>query len=100
MAYNSGTKYSGGKNQVAGGMASKPVATTTTGKKESLFSTGLFVKKDDAGNPVEGATLASVQIKEAVTLPAGSWINLYQNEPKTPKHPEFSIKVNPGKLKA
>lgn len=99
MAYNSGTKYSGTKNQQAGGTPRTGAAVATTGKRESLFSTGLFVKKDDAGNPVEGATLASVQVKEAVTIPAGSWINLYQNEPKTAKHPEFSIKVNAGKLK-
>jgi len=96
MAYNSGTKYSGTKNATGTGAAR---AGATRAKVAPLFSTGLFVKKDDEGNPVSGATLASVQVKETVTLPAGSWINLYANEPKTPNHPEFSIKVNPGQLR-
>lgn len=94
--YNSGTKYSGNKNAGApvGSTGTKPVSTTA--KVENLFSTGLWLQE-------KGPALASVQVKEDVTFPAGSYINLYQNsadEKKTAVHPDFKITVRPGKLKA
>lgn len=90
--YNSGTKYSGNKNAQAP-VAAKAAAATT--KVENLFSTGLWLQE-------KGPALASVQVKEDVTFPAGSYINLYQNsaeDKKSAAHPDFKITVRPGKLK-
>lgn len=92
MAYNSGTKYSGNKN--ASAPAPKAAATATTEKVENVFTTGMWVQE-------KGPALASVQVKEDITLLAGSYINLYDNRAskKTEQHPDFKITVRPGKLK-
>lgn len=92
MAYGS-TKYSGNKN--AG--AAAPKGTTggsATTKVENLFSTGMWVQE-------KGPALASVQVKEAITIPAGAYINLYDNrdDKKSDAHPDFKVTVRPGKLK-
>jgi hypothetical protein len=51
------------------------VAGTMTQKKDSVFRTGLFKPKfDDAKN------VAEVLVKEAITIPAGSRIKLYEVE--------------------
>lgn len=93
--YNAGTKYSGNKNATG---AATPVAAkaASTVKVENLFSTGLWLQE-------KGPALASVQVKEDVTFPAGSYINLYANaaeDKKSAAHPDFKITVRPGKLKA
>ena len=90
--YNTGTKYSGNKNQSVAPVAK--VAATTSTAAETLFSTGLWLQE-------KGPALASVQVTEDVTIPAGSYINMYDNREskKTDKHPDFAIKVRPGKLK-
>lgn len=83
-------KYSGNANRTA------PVqqGSSTTGKKDAatVFKTGLFKSEG-------GKTLASVQVKEDITIPAGSYINLFENEQKTEKHPMFTISVRTGVLK-
>lgn len=97
MAYNSGTKYSGQKNQPVAG--TKAVANTgaaaATTKVENLFQTGMWLQE-------KGPALASVQVKEDITIPAGAYINLYDNrgDKKSDAHPDFKVTVRPGKLKS
>lgn len=97
MAYGS-TKYSGNKNAApAAGTASKGGTTAGAGaggKVENLFSTGMWVQE-------KGPALASVQVREDITIPAGSYINLYDNreDKKSEAHPDFKVTVRPGKLK-
>lgn len=95
MAYNSGTKYSGQKNQAAVAPRTGAASTgTTVAKVENLFQTGMWLQE-------KGPALASVQVQEDITIPAGAYINLYDNrsDKKTEKHPDFKVTVRPGKLK-
>jgi uncharacterized cupin superfamily protein len=95
MAYQSNaaaksTGYSGNKNRV---QTPAPVSSgTTAAKAETLFKTGLWKKEG-------GKSLASVQVKETITIPAGSYINLFENDKKSDSHPDFSITVREGVLK-
>ena len=96
MAYGNTSakpKYSGNSNKGAG----LPVRTTGADRTdkpaaETVFKTGLFKSEG-------GKSLASVQVKEDVMIPAGSYINLFENEQKTEKHPPFTISVRTGVLK-
>lgn len=74
MAYgNSGTQNRNNQKPVVQKTAA--VAGTMTQKKDSVFRTGLFKPKfDDAKN------VAEVLVKEAITIPAGSRIKLYEVE--------------------
>lgn len=89
MAYQSNTKYSGKSNQAA-------TTATTSGatKTAALFTTGLWAQE-------KGPAMASVQVKEDVTIPAGSYLNVYDNRDskKTATGPDFRITVKAGKLK-
>lgn len=97
MAYNttSRTGYTPANRQAAALPASKAAAGTTTASKEALFSTGLFAPKSD-----KTKSIGSVQLKEAVTLPAGSYINLYTVENGGENKPVFRIQVREGVLKS
>lgn len=65
------------------------------GKSVIIFSTGLF-KPDREGVKA----LASIQVKEDITIPAGSYISVYHNEvKKSPTSPDYRLMVKPGKLK-
>jgi len=66
-------KYSGNANK--SNTAAAAPAKQTRKTEDEVFSTGLFAGKP--GSPM----VASVLIKEDVTIPAGSYINLFQNEP-------------------
>jgi hypothetical protein len=94
MAYNSGTKYSGSANRGATA-ATAATATKAAGKVENIYQTGLWAK--------EGAkSLCSVQVKEDVTIPAGSYINIFANaaeDKKSETSPDFKLTVRPGVLK-
>lgn len=101
MAYGqSGNRPQGPQNSNTGTQRSntavqKSVGATGAAKStEALFSTGLFA-------PREGSkSVATVQLKEAVTIPAGSYINLYQSEAKSDKSPIFRMQIRAGELKA
>lgn len=74
-------------------------ATTDAGgvkaPRKKLFSTGLF-----APNKEGVKSLGSVQVKEDVMIPAGSYINLYENDKRTSdKAPIFNISVTEGVLR-
>lgn len=105
MAYTSNTKYSGGNNRAVA--TGKPAfagksAGSKGAKVENLFSTGLWTQEG-------GISLASVQVRETITIPAGSYINLFQTEDdyraqkmqENPdaKVPDFRMTVRPGVLK-
>jgi hypothetical protein len=91
MGYNSSVKYQGNGNK---SVSNKPVAAE---KKASstLWSTGLFSSDK---------SMATVQVREDITIPAGSYINIYQNEAgaKTQSGkdaPPFKLTVKAGVLK-
>ena len=71
---------------------SKPVASTGSGS-EVIFSTDLFAPDSD-----KSKALGTIKTKEAVTIPAGSYINLYEvTDRKGEKSPNFRLQVRPGK---
>lgn len=73
----------------------KPAVSSTSDRPKAILSTGLFTPTKEGVKAV-----GSVQLKEDVTLPAGSYINLYVNEDrKSDSSPAFKIQVTPGKLK-
>lgn len=78
--YNSGNR--GGYNNQKPSYAGTPART----KDENVvLSTGLF--KSEEGKK----SIASVQVKEDVMIPAGSYINLYKGE--NSKHPNITYLV-------
>lgn len=71
-------------------------STAATGTKKAIFRTGLF-----SPNKEGVKSIGSVQLKEDVTLPAGSYINLYENtDRKSDTSPAFTVSVTEGKLKS
>ncbi len=80
----------GSKPSYAGNAVDKK---QTDAEKGIVFSTGLF-------KPEKGMAVGSIKIKETITLPAGSYLNLYQNEPKSPKSPVYRIQVKTVQKKA
>ncbi len=96
MAYQSSKPAVAGK--FGSTRAATPAAGTLAGKtpRKKLFSTGLF-----APNKEGVKSLGSVQVKEDVMIPAGSYINLYENDKRTSDtSPVFNISITEGKLKA
>ena len=98
MAYNASKTYSGNQNRTPAATSTKAVAPTmksaSGAKVEDIFRTGLWAQEG-------GKSLATVQVRQDITIPAGSYINLYQTdaEHKTEKSPDFKITVRPGVLK-
>lgn len=70
--------------------------TQSAGSKtasSALYSTGLFAPDGDRSKAV-----GTVKVKETITIPAGSYINLYENERrKGDKDPVFKLQVRAGK---
>lgn len=88
MAYGRGNNVSSNNNRTVGG------SSAGQKKTEAIFSTGLFA-------PREGSkSVATIQLKESVTIPAGAYINLYSVDQKTEKSPIFRMQVRPGQLKS
>ena len=71
-------------------------STQSAGSKtasSALYSTGLFAPDGDRSKAV-----GTVRVKEAITIPAGSYINLYENDRrKGDKDPVFKLQVRAGK---
>lgn len=102
MAY--GQQNNNSKGGYANNRTAAPAATTAATaaahsdkpKVEAIFSTGLFAPTKPGVR-----SMGSVQLKESVTIPAGSYINLYPNDkPTSDKSPAFRVVVTPGNLKA
>lgn len=73
--------------------------TTEKVYKEPLYKTGLFKSNREGVR-----SMASVQVKKEITIPAGSYINLYSVDDKSnfqdpSKAPDFSIQITEGTLK-
>lgn len=84
--------------QMRGTKAVAPATKATTGtgeKREYILSTGLF-----APTKAGVKSLGSVQVKESVTIPAGAFINLYENDNRTSeKQPVFRLTIAEGNKK-
>lgn len=91
MAYQ--TQSRGNYSAPRRDFGSKPAQAGATQRKV-ILSTGLF-----APNKEGVKSLANIQLKEDVVLPAGSYINLYPVEKKGDKSPVYRIQVTEGKLK-
>jgi hypothetical protein len=89
-----------GNNNARGSFATRtpskqPEAPAQTERPADLFRTGLFVPDREGVS-----AMASVQVKEDVMIPAGSYITIYKNDDKkSEKSPDFSLVVKPGKQK-
>jgi hypothetical protein len=69
---------------------SSSTSTSMKGEvKKALLSTGLFAP--DEGSKTKAA--ATVRVKEAVTIPAGAYINLYENDRTDGKGPIFKLQI-------
>lgn len=71
-------------------------SNTSAGSSSSnaLYSTGLFAPDGDRSKAV-----GTVKVKEAITIPAGSYINLYENDRrKGDKDPVFKLQIRAGKV--
>jgi hypothetical protein len=65
-----------------------------TASASSLYSTGLFAPDSDRSKAV-----GTVKVRETITIPAGSYINLYENDRrKGDKDPVFKLQVRAGKV--
>lgn len=92
MAYgnNNRSTFSGNRTAAAGTTATKAKSPGV------VLSTGLFAPDREGSK-----ALATVRVKEAVTIPAGSYINLYENTKKSSdKSPLFNIQVRQATKKA
>lgn len=70
--------------------------TVSKSKIEALVNTGLFAPEE--GSPSKA--IASVKLKEEVTIPAGSYINLYENDRrKKDSDPVFKLQIREAKKK-
>lgn len=59
-------------------------------KAEPLLSTGLFAPDKES----KSKAIGSVKVKEAITIPAGSYINLYENDRrKSDTDPVFRLQI-------
>lgn len=80
------------RNPVSNGNFSKTAAAPVSGgdKVEALLSTGLFAPDKDS----KSKAIGSVKVKEAITIPAGSYINLYENDRrKSDTDPVFRLQI-------
>lgn len=61
--------------------------------RKKIFATGLF-----APNKEGVKSIGSVQVKEEIVIPAGSYLNLYEADRKSDTHPVFTLSVTEGSL--
>lgn len=93
MAYNQSQGNRGNFRQPqAASSAPRPAAAGD--RPKAIFSTGLFAPTKEGVK-----SLGNVQLKEDITLPAGSYINLYPVERTKDSSPVYKIQVTPGKRK-
>lgn len=73
------------------------VASGAKTKREKLFSTGLFAPTREGVK-----SIGSVQVKEDITIPAGSYLNLYEADSSRYEGnaPAFNLTVTAGALKS
>ena len=82
MAYVS--RNSGSNNQ----QRNTPAMSSGDSSKTAILTTGLFAPENS-----KSKAIGTIKLKEAVTLPAGSYINLYEVDRKGDKSPVFRLQV-------
>ena len=87
MAYVPRNSGSTGNSFKPSAVVQKEAGSST--KSDALFSTGLFAPDKEGSK-----ALGTVKVKETITIPAGSYINLYENDRrKTDKDPMFKLQI-------
>lgn len=95
MAYNnSGNRPAYGTQQRSGNGSQQQGAKVSVGKT-ALFTTGLFRPDSE-----KSKALASIRVKEAVTIPAGSYINLYTVDEPKENGPTHRIQIKESSVKS
>jgi hypothetical protein len=96
MAYGTNQQRSsyGNSNSNNSKAAASAGAKSSGQKREVIFRTGLFAPTKEGVKAI-----GTVQVKEDVTIPAGSYLNLYESDKKSEKSPAFSLSVTPGQMK-
>jgi hypothetical protein len=93
MAYVPRNSGSSTGNMARSASTQQQSAGTSKTASNALYSTGLFAPDGDRSKAV-----GTVRVKEAITIPAGSYINLYENDRrKGDKDPVFKLQVRAGK---
>lgn len=99
MAYQNNGGYNKQQQAAAPRAPMARPAQTQTGatktKRDVIFATGLFSPNKEGVKSV-----GSVQVKEDVLIPAGTYINLYANDKVDGKGPAFKLQFTPGQVKA
>lgn len=90
-SFGASTNKPGSSNAMG---SAKKTGTATT-KREVLFTTGLF-----APNKEGVKAIGSVQLKEDLNIPAGSYVNLYAADEIVEGKPVYRIQMTPGVLKS
>ena len=93
MAYNNAAPRPAFRQPSAA--AARPAAPTTGERIPPIFSTGLFRPTKEGVK-----SLGSVQVKEDLHIPAGSYINLYPVDKEGENLPAFKLSITVGKKKA
>lgn len=93
MAYTGTSNNSNQGNRMNNSGAGRQVAAAASGgngddskRVEALFTTGLF-------KPEKGQALGTVRIKSALTIPAGSYLNLYTVDEPKDQGPIYRLQV-------
>lgn len=96
MAYGTNQQKSSYGNNSKPAAASSLSGNKVVGqKREVIFRTGLFAPTKEGVKAI-----GTVQVKEDITIPAGSYLNLYESDKKNEKSPAFSLSVTPGMIKS
>ena len=91
MAYGTNNSNKSGFNSSSKSAAANKSAGQ---KREVIFRTGLFSPTREGVKAI-----GTVQVREDVTIPAGSYLNLYESDKKSDKSPAFSLAVTPGQIR-
>lgn len=90
-------RNSGNNTNRPGNMSQATSGAPVKAASTALFSSGLFAPEDAS----KTKAVASVKTKEAITIPAGSYVNLYEVEDrKGDKSPIFKLQIRAGKTQA
>jgi hypothetical protein len=96
MAYQGNQRSSGPvANNSRPAYQGKPAVAGSTSASTALLSTGLFAP-DREGSKAE----ATVRTKEAITIPAGSYINLYKADKVVEGKPTYKLQIRESKKQA
>ena len=93
MAYVKPGQQNSGSFRIQSG-GGNTVAKTTTTDSSVLFSTGLFAPDNE-----KSKAMATVKIKEDLVIPAGSYINLYENEATSERSPKIRLQIRKASVK-